>query len=145
MPTPTRYFDLSQSSFILRNDLVIVERCPPPPPKPQQIIYEKYLPPPPPPQRQIIVQREACQPAPACTCTCTCSAPPPQPVACRRLVREVVRQVPQCTPAQPAVVCTPQNQQKVTPAQSQVVQQLVPVFAQRQVSFRKRMNVSSYI
>lgn len=101
-------------------DLVIVERCPPPPPKPQAIIYEKYLPPPPPAQRKVIVQRDACS-------STVCA-----PTSCRRIVRQVPQQ---CQPAQPAVVCTAQTQQKITPGQSQVVQQLVPVFAQRQVSF----------
>jgi len=126
----------SNSRFIFRNSillfhLVIVEQCPPPPPKPQAIIYEKYLPPPPPPQRQVIVQRNACQ---STVCTCACSSTTQQ-APCRRLVREVIRQVPQqCTPA---VVCSQQNQQKITPRQSQVVQQFVPVFAQRQVSFNK--------
>ncbi len=106
----------------MKKTLVVVERCPPPPPKPQQIIYERYLPVPQ-PQRQLIVQRETCQP--------TVCAPVPQPAPCRRIVRQVPQQ---CIPAQPAVVCTRKHQQQIIPRQPQVVQQLVPVFSQRQVS-----------
>ncbi|CAF1153945.1 unnamed protein product [Adineta steineri] len=103
---------------------VVVERCPAPPPKPQQIIYEKYLPQPPPQPRQVIVQRECCQP--------TCCAIPQQQAPCRRLVKEIIRQVPQpCAPAQPAVVCTRQQQQQIIPAQTQACQQVVPVYATR--------------
>lgn len=127
--TTSRYIDSSKcfSFYLLRKLLVVVERCPPPPPKPQPIIYERYLPPPP-QRRQVVIERETCQPT-------ACVPPPPQPTACRRVVREIVRQVPQqCAPAQPAVVCSKQNQQQVIPGQSQVVQQLVPVYSQRQVS-----------
>jgi hypothetical protein len=50
----------------------------------------------------------------------------------RRLVREIIRQIPQTSSAgQPALVCVPQQQ--MTP-QAQAVQQFVPVFATRQVS-----------
>ena len=78
------------------------------------MIYEKYLPPPPPRPRQVIVQREQCAPS-------------------RRLVKEIVRHVPQ-----PAVVCASEQQQQIIPPQSQCVQQLVPVFATRQVSSEER-------
>ena len=77
----------------------------------------------------MIVQRETCQPTACCT--------PQQQVPCQRVVREIVRQVPQqCIPAQPALVCTKQQPQQLRriQGQSQVVQQLVPVFATRQVS-----------
>lgn len=80
----------------------------------------------------MIVQREACS---ANVC-----APVPQQTSCRRIVRQVPQQCTPCNPAQPAVVCTPQTQQTITPGQSQVVQQFVPVFAQRQVSF----NLNTY-
>lgn len=110
--------------------LVIVERCPGPPPKPQAVIYEKYLPPPP-RARQVIVQREAC---PSTVCG-------PQQGSCRRVVRQVAQQCTPCNPAQPAVVCTQQNQQTITPGQSQVVQQLVPVFAERQVNFQSSYTI----
>ncbi len=59
-------------------------------------------------------------------------------MACRRLVREIVRQVPQCAPAQQALVCT--AQQQCAPVQQTLVcapqqqPQLTPVYAQRQVS-----------
>jgi hypothetical protein len=53
----------------------------------------------------------------------------------RRLVREIIRQIPQTSSAgQPALVCVPQQQ--MTP-QAQGVQQFVPVFATRQVSWEK--------
>lgn len=97
--------------------LVIVQRCPPPPPKPQRIIYEKCLPPPPEQPCQVIIKQETCQAAP-----------------CRRLVREVIRQVPQqCAPAQPALVCTQQKQQQIIQQPPQITQQLVPVYATRRV------------
>ncbi|CAF1231640.1 unnamed protein product [Adineta ricciae] len=93
---------------------VIVQQCPPPPPKPQTIIYEKCLPPPAQPN-QVIIKQETCQPAP-----------------CRRLVREVIRQVPQqCAPAQPALVCTQQKQQQIIQKPPQITQQLTPVYATR--------------
>ena len=99
--------------------LVFVEQCPPPPPKPQTIIYEKCLPPPPQP-RQVIIKQETCQPAP-----------------CRRLVREVIRQIPQqCTPAQPALVCTQQKQQQIIQNPPQITQQLTPVYATRRVRLK---------
>lgn len=127
--TATGYTELLNSYSIFANyykiNLVIVKECPPPPPKPQTIVYEKYLPPP--SQCQTIVRCETCQPS-ACTI-------PIKPVPRRRLIREIVRQVPQqCAPVQPAVVCKPRPQQKITPAQSQIVQRMVPVFATRQVS-----------
>ncbi|CAF1066312.1 unnamed protein product [Rotaria sordida] len=99
---------------------VFVEQCPPPQPKPQRIIYEKCVPQPQP--RQIIVKRDFCQPS---LCSVTS-----QKVPCQRIVREIVRQP--CTPAQPALLCTSQKRQQITPGQSQIVQQLVPVFATRQ-------------
>ncbi|CAF1524615.1 unnamed protein product [Rotaria sp. Silwood1] len=114
---------------------VIFEQCPPPPPKPQTIIYEKCVSQPPQPiiyekcvsqqqPRPIIVKREYCPP-PVCNVV-------QQKVPCRRVVQEVIRQVPQpCTPARPALVCTSQQQEQITPGQSQMVQQLVPVFATR--------------
>jgi hypothetical protein len=108
---------------------VIVERYAAPPPKPPTIIYEKYLP----AQqqaRQVIVRREICQPNsyPAVQ----------QQMPARRLVREVIRQVPQpSNNGQPALVCVPQQQQQMSPAQAHSMQQLVPVFATRQVSHEK--------
>lgn len=100
-----------------------MERYPAPPAKPATIIYEKYLP----PQkqtRQVVVKREMCQPNSyqiAHQCQPMTSAP--------RIIREVIRQVPQnCVPTQPAMVCVPQNQQQ------QSFQQMVPVYATRQVS-----------
>lgn len=113
------------SLFTAKKNLVIVERCPAPPPKPPTVIYEKYLPQPV-RQRQVIVQRERCvQPASvAATCAPSC-------LPTRRLLREIVRHVPQPTPA---VVCRSEQEQQISPAQSQTVEQLVPVFATRQVS-----------
>ncbi len=78
----------------------------------------------------MIVRREVCSPAAYPVVR--------QQTPGRRLVREIVRQIPQPAPttAQPAYVCVPQQQQQqqiIT--QPQTVQQLVPVFATRQVSF----------
>ena len=121
-----RFDQLSQFFPLTCHALVVVERCPPPPSKPRTIIYQKYLPPPE-PQRQVVIQREACQPTACC--------PPPQPAPCRRLVREIIRQVPQpCAPPQPAVVCTQEQQQTIIQQPPQVRQQLVPVYATRRVS-----------
>jgi hypothetical protein len=106
---------------------VIVERYPAPPTKPPTIIYEKYLQPVQPP-RQVIVRREICQPA-------AYPIMQQQQMPGRRLVREIVRQVPQTSAGiQQALVCVPQNHQQAI-NQQQAVQQLVPVFAGRQVSF----------
>jgi len=78
----------------------------------------------------VIVRREVCSPGAYPVVR--------QQTPGRRLVREIVRQIPQPAPttAQPAYVCVPQQQQQqqiITQPQS--VQQLVPVFATRQVSF----------
>ena len=117
-----------ESLFTATKNLVIVERCPAPPAKPPTVIYEKYLPQPLRP-RQVIVQREQCvQPAAVATCAPSC-------VPTRRLVKEIIRHVPQ--PA-PAVVCRTEQQQQISPGQSHAVEQLVPVFATRQVSSVER-------
>ena len=108
---------------------MIVERYAAPPQKPPTIIYEKYLPAPQ-QSRQVIVRREICQPNgyPAVQ----------QQMPTRRLVREVIRQVPQPSgTAQPALVCVPQQQQQMSPGQAHSMQQLVPVYATRQVSHER--------
>ena len=54
-------------------------------------------------------------------------------MACRRVVREIVRQVPQCAPPQQTFVCAPPQQTLVCAPQQQPPQ-ITPVYAQRQVS-----------
>lgn len=109
--------------------LVIVERYPAPAAKPPTIIYEKYLPTPA-VQRPIVVKREICQPV-GC------------PIVRQQIpARQVIRQVTQVQSApHPAMLCFPQQQQQ----QQQAVQQLVPVFATRQVSFDREYTISSHI
>ncbi len=106
-----------------------MERYPAPLAKPPTIIYEKYLPTSSPAQpRQLVVRREICRP--------TGYPIVQQQMPGRHLVREIVRHIPQTQPtSQPALVCLPQQQS---------VQQFVPVFATRQVSFNLK-NLISYL
>ncbi|CAF0895466.1 unnamed protein product [Adineta ricciae] len=92
---------------------LVIEKRLPAPCLPPQVIVEQC--PPPPQPRQVIIKQETCQPAP-----------------CRRLVREIIRQVPQqCAPAQPAVVCTQQKQHQIIQNPPQITQELTPVYATR--------------
>lgn len=92
--------------------LVVQERCCRPP----RLVYDQCCPPP--VEKRVIIEKTTCPPPPA---------PPPQ---CRRLVKEVIRRVPQ---VQPPMVCAQHRQQVVEPCPPAVRQELVPVFATRQV------------
>jgi hypothetical protein len=64
-----------------------------------------------------------------------------QQIPGRRLVREIVRQVPQTSSGiQQGLVCVPQQHQQVM-TQQQSVQQLVPVYAPRQVSLNQFVSI----
>lgn len=89
--------------------------------------------------RQVFVKREVCRPAGYPVIQ--------QQMPGRHLVKEIIRQIPQTSAAQPAMICMPQQstvaqptfvclpQQQQPTAQSQTAQPLVPVFATQQVRF----------
>ncbi|CAF3536576.1 unnamed protein product [Rotaria socialis] len=94
----------------------VVQRCRAPASQPQTIVCNNCI-------SSRVRQREVCQPN-------VCRAMP-QKAPCRRLVREIIRQVPQqCV--RPAQVCTTQQKQQIIQAPPEVAQQVVPVFAVKQ-------------
>ncbi|CAF1583964.1 unnamed protein product [Rotaria magnacalcarata] len=94
----------------------IVQRCRAPASQPQTVVCNNSI-------SSPIRQHNVCQPN-------VCRVMP-QNAPCRRLVREIIRQVPQqCV--RPAQVCTTQLKQQIIQPPPEVVQQVVPVFATRQ-------------
>lgn len=92
---------------------IIVQRRLPPVCCPQQVLHQKCCSVP--VEKRVIIEKESC--------------PPPPPPQCRRLVKEVIRRVPQ---VQPSMICSQHQQQFVEQSPPQIRQELIPVFATRQ-------------